>query len=345
MPKAKPVRKPINLALQGGGAHGAFTWGICDYLLEHEVVEINAITATSAGAMNAAVLAYGMHLGDDQGARDKLDEFWEAVSKLKNPFEVPFTAPIPFAQDFTRALGQQALSAATSTFSPYQLNPMNWNPLRDTVQEIVDFERLQKCTKIKLFISATNVRSGRVKVFTTQDVSIDAVMASACLPQFFQAVTIDGEAYWDGGYMGNPSLWPLFYETEVGDLLVVHINPMHRDQVPTTVPEIENRLNEITFNSALLKEMRAINFVQKLKREGWLKEEYTDRLSDIRYHGIRADSLLDHFPLESKYDTDIHFLRELKDIGRKAAETWFTDHWGKVGEADTIDLRGEFLQQ
>ncbi|MEM1380537.1 MAG: patatin-like phospholipase family protein [Pseudomonadota bacterium] len=336
------TRKAINLALQGGGAHGAFTWGVCDRLLEAQAVKLNAITATSAGAMNAAVLAYGMHLDDDQGARDKLDEYWEAISKLKNPFELPFTAPLPFVQDFTKQLGQQALSAATKTFSPYQLNPMNWNPLKDTLLEIVDFERLNACNKIKLFISATNVRTGKVKVFPTERVTADAVLASACLPQFFQAVEIEGEAYWDGGYMGNPSLWPLFYETDVSDLLVVHINPMQRADVPTTVPEIENRLNEITFNAALLKEMRAISFVQKLKREGWLKKQYERQLSDIRYHAIRADTLLDKFPLESKYDTDIHFLRELKDIGRRAADTWLDEHWGQVGHSDTINLRDEF---
>ncbi|MEM6849567.1 MAG: patatin-like phospholipase family protein, partial [Pseudomonadota bacterium] len=257
MPKTKN-RASINLALQGGGAHGAFTWGICDRLLEAKAIDINAVTATSAGAMNAAVMAYGIHLGDDEGGRDKLNELWEAVSQLKNPFELPLSNAMPLAQNFFRDLGHQALEAATRTFSPYQLNPMNWNPLKDTLSDIVDFERLRQCNKIKLFISATNVRSGKVRVFQNKDVSADAVMASACLPHLFQAVEIDGQAYWDGGYMGNPSLWPLFYETEVQDLLVVHINPIARRDIPTSAPDIDSRLNEITFNSALLKEMRAI---------------------------------------------------------------------------------------
>ncbi|MEM6748065.1 MAG: patatin-like phospholipase family protein [Pseudomonadota bacterium] len=330
------ARKSINLALQGGGAHGAFTWGVCDRLLESEQVHLNAITATSAGAMNAAVIAYGIHIGDDQGGRDKLDEFWEEVSKLTNPFDLPTNS----LQGFW---SHQAMSAATKAFSPYQLNPMNWNPLKDLIERIVDFEALQRCNKIKLFVSATNVRSGKVRVFHREEVCSNAVMASACLPQLFQAVEIDGEAYWDGGYMGNPSLWPLFYETEVEDLLVVHINPMYRDDIPTTVPDIDNRLNEITFNAALLKEMRAITFVQKLLREGWLKDEYKDQLSDIRYHSIRADEMLKDYPLPTKYNTDLNFLKELKAIGREAADTWLANNWDEVGGADTCDLRGQFL--
>lgn len=329
-------RKSINLALQGGGAHGAFTWGVCDRLLESEQVHLNAITATSAGAMNAAVIAYGIHLGDDQGGRDKLNEFWEEVSKLSNPFDLPMGM-------FQGFWSHQAMSAATKAFSPYQLNPMNWNPLKDLIERIVDFDALQRCNKIKLFVSATNVKSGKVRVFEREEVCSSAVMASACLPQLFQAVEIDGEAYWDGGYMGNPSLWPLFYETEVEDLLVVHINPMYRDDVPTTVPDIDNRLNEITFNAALLKEMRAISFVQKLLHEGWLKDEYRDQLSDIRYHSIRADEMLKDFPLPTKYNTDISFLRELKEIGREAADRWIKDTWDSVGGSSTCDLRDQFL--
>ncbi|NNU17606.1 patatin-like phospholipase family protein [Parvularcula sp. ZS-1/3] len=336
-------RKSLNLALQGGGAHGAFAWGVCDKLLESKKIKLNAITATSAGAMIATVLAYGMHLGDDEGAREKLDEFWEGVSRLKNPFELPMTSPLPFFQELQTAWTAQAMGAVTSAFSPYQLNPLNWNPLRELVDDIVDFDRLRECNKIKLFVSATNVRTGKVKVFRREEISIDACMASACLPHLFQAVEIDGEAYWDGGYIGNPSLWPLFYETEVEDLLLVHINPMVRNDVPTTVPEIENRLNEVTFNASLLKEMRAINFVQKLLREGWIKDEYRDQLSDIKYHAIRADTFLDDFALPTKYQTDLTFLRELKAIGREAASSWIDSHWDQLGRESSCDLQAEFL--
>jgi NTE family protein len=336
-------RKPINLALQGGGAHGAFTWGVCDKLLESEKVHISAVTATSAGAMNAVALAYGMHLDDDQGARDKLDELWEEVAKLNNPFELPLTSPLPFVQEMQRVWSQQALASLTKAFSPYQLNPLNWNPLKTLISDLVDFDELGRCTKLKLFVSATNVKTGKVRVFKDSEVTADAVMASACLPQLFQAVEIDGEAYWDGGYMGNPSLWPLFYETEVSDLLLVHLNPIERSEIPTTVAEIENRLNEITFNASLLKEMRAIAFVQKLLHEGWLKDEYRDRLSNIRYHAIRADRFLADFPLPTKYNTDITFLRELKALGREAAEAWIDEAYDKLGDGSTCSLRHEFL--
>ncbi|GGY50041.1 patatin-like phospholipase family protein [Parvularcula lutaonensis] len=340
---AKAAKKTLNLALQGGGAHGAFAWGVCDRLLASERIHINAITATSAGAMNATTLAYGMHLGDEQGARDKLDEFWEGVSKLQNPFELPMTAPLPFVQEIKDFWKDQALNHITGAFSPYQLNPMNWNPLRDLLARVVDFDRLHECNKIKLFISATNVRSGKVRIFQNDELSIDAVMASACLPHLFQAVMIDGEAYWDGGYMGNPSLWPLFYETDVRDLLLVHINPIVRDEVPTTIPEIENRLNEITFNASLIKELRAIAFVKKLLDQGWLKEEYQDKLSNIRYHAIRADEVLKDFPLPTKMKADIGFLRELKAIGRESAEAWIEQNYEKLGKTDSCDLRQEFL--
>jgi NTE family protein len=340
---APPARKRLNLALQGGGAHGAFAWGVCDRLLESERIELNAITATSAGAAVGTCLAYGYHLGGDQGARDKLDEFWEGVSKLNNPFELPVTSPVPFFEEAKRFWATQTLGAMTAAFSPYQLNPLNWNPLRDLVDEVVDFESLRSCRAIKLFISATNVRSGKVKVFPMEEVSLDACMASACLPHLFQAVEIGGESYWDGGYMGNPSLWPLFYETEVEDLLLVHINPIVRQELPTTVPEIENRLNEITFNASLLKELRAVGFVQKLLREGWLKDEFASQLSNIRYHAIRADTLLNEFPLDTKMNTDIHFLRELKEIGREAAGQWIDEAWDKIGVDSSCDLRGEFL--
>ncbi|NRA29363.1 MAG: patatin-like phospholipase family protein, partial [Parvularculaceae bacterium] len=255
---------------------------------------------------------------------------------------LPIASPIPFAAEWMKQWGQQTLAAATSAFSPYQLNPTNWNPLKDTLEKLVDFERLRACNKIKLFISATNVRTGTVKVFENSDITPDAVMASACLPHLFQAVEIGDDAYWDGGYMGNPSLWPLFYETDVQDLLVVHINPVARQDIPKTVDRIDNRLNEITFNAALLKEMRAISFVQKLLRDGWIKDEYRDQLSDIRYHAIRADEVLKDYPLGTKMDTDIGFLRELKEVGREAADKWLNAAYDKIGVEDSAPLREQF---
>ena len=341
-----PDAKPINLALQGGGAHGAYAWGVCDRLLEAGQVNLHAITATSAGAMNAAALACGYAEGGEDGARSALERFWREVSRAKGLFgipEVPFKEAIPFYEAAEEWLARATMELAAASVSPYQFNPLNLNPLRDVLARVVDFDRFRGPQGIKLFVSATNVRSGKVKVFTGEAVTIDAVLASACLPQLFQAVEIGGEHYWDGGYMGNPSLWPLFYETEVEDLLVVHINPIERDELPITAPQIDNRINEITFNAALLKEMRAVAFVQKLLREGWVREEKASALSDIRFHAIRADRALADLSLQSKYDTDWDFLCALRDRGRATAQDWLDAHWGAVGTRSTVDLRAEFL--
>ena len=341
-----PDAKPVNLALQGGGAHGAYAWGVCDRLLEAGQVNLHAITATSAGAMNAAVIACGHAEGGDEGARVALERFWREISLVKGMFgvpEVPFKEAIPFYEAAEEWLARATMELAAASVSPYQFNPLNLNPLRDVLMRVVDFGRFRGPQAIKLFVSATNVRSGKVKVFTGDAITPDAILASACLPQLFQAVEIDGAHYWDGGYMGNPSLWPLFYETEVEDLLVVHINPIEREELPVTAPQIDNRINEITFNAALLKEMRAVAFVQKLLREGWVREERASELSDIRFHSIRADRALRDLSLQSKYDTDWDFLCGLRDRGREAAQAWLESNWDAVGARSTVDLHAEFL--
>ncbi|MBB4658467.1 patatin-like phospholipase family protein [Parvularcula dongshanensis] len=341
-------RKGLNLALQGGGAHGAYAWGVADRLLESRRVTLNAITATSAGAMNAAVIAYGHAKGGDEGAREALEGFWRKVSEMKGLMGVPdvpepWRSLVPGLADAEQMISFAVMELAALSLSPYQFNPVNYNPLRVVLEEAVDFDVIHREGDIKLFISATNVRSGKVRVFRKEEVTLDAVMASACLPQLFQAVEIGGEAYWDGGYMGNPSLWPLFYETDVEDLLVVHINPIERDEVPMTAAQIDNRINEITFNSALLKEMRAVAFVQKLLRDKWVTQTHAAELSDIKFHAIRADKTLKDLSLASKYDTSWGFLCDLRDRGRRAAESWLDANWDAVGERGTVDLHAEFL--
>ena len=341
------ARKPINLALQGGGAHGAFAWGVADALLEDDRVRLNAITATSAGAMNAVVIACGYRQDGAAGARALLERFWREVSRVGAPFGAPDWDGldlIPFARQAREMATHFAVEVGMATLSPYQFNPLNLNPLRDVLERVVDFELLHEAREVKLFISATNVRTGKVAVFENEAITPDHVLASACLPQLFQAVEIDGEAYWDGGFMGNPSLWPLFYETAVEDLLVVHINPIRRDEVPTTVAAIDNRVNEISFNAALLKEMRAVAFVQKLLRDGWVREEKAAELSDIRFHSVRADEALADLSLASKYDTDWGFLTELRDRGRRTAQDWLAAHWDDLGARGTVDLHAEFLE-
>jgi NTE family protein len=343
MEKKSP--KKINLALQGGGAHGAMTWGVLDRLLEDERLEIEAISGASAGSVNAAALAYGLHLGGRAAAREKLDELWSTISKAGAIFSPVKSGPLQtafgdFNLDYSPAYAM--FDTFTRMFSPYQFNPFNINPLRDVLAECIDFESLQKCQRTVLFLSATNVRSGKVHVFETADVTIDAVCASACLPFLFKAVEIDGEAYWDGGYMGNPVLFPFFYTAESSDILIAHVNPLERDDVPVTAPDIMNRINEISFNSSLLRELRAIGFVQKLLDEGWLKDDYRDRLRNIRIHSIRGDNAMKQLSVASKFNTDWQFLTTLKARGREIAETWLAENFDTIGKQSSVDLHDMF---
>jgi NTE family protein len=348
--KTSPISgtKPINLALQGGGSHGAFTWGVLDRLLEDGRVTFDGICGTSAGAMNAALVAHGLMHGGQEGARASLAKFWESVAKLGamlNPAAAlagsnPLTNPGPHP---VLATQQWAMESFTRTFSPYQFNPLNVNPLRDLLASCVDFDALQHCDEVKLFICATNVRSGKVRIFNNRSMSVDAVMASACLPHLFQAVEIDGQHYWDGGYMGNPALYPLFYETATRDVVVVMVNQMWRDDVPTTSAEIEDRVNEISFNSSLMREMRAVEFVSRQLSEGWLKPEFADRMRHILVHLIRADAFMATLSASTKISTDLKFLTGLRDLGRASAELWLNDHHAAIGLRSTVDLRSEFL--
>jgi NTE family protein len=331
------MAKRVNLALQGGGAHGAFTWGVLDRLLEDGRIDIEGICGTSAGALNATVLAYGHMRGGNDGAREVLHSFWRAVSDISMfPFvgwHIHDTLIFNWFETMTRFV------------SPYQFNPLNINPLRQILERHVDFESLRRNGNIKLFVSTTNVRTGQLRVFHTHELTLDAVMASACIPFVFQAVAIDHEYYWDGGYMGNPPLFPLCYHTESRDVIVVHINPIVRDKLPTDPAEIMNRINEISFNSSLLREFRAIAFVTKLIEEGWLKDEYKGRLKQIFVHSIRADQALADGSVASKFSLDWSFLTALRNRGRLAAAAWLEQHFASVNHRSTVDLRAEFLDQ
>lgn len=347
-PTAGNKIKAINLALQGGGSHGAFTWGVIDRLLEDGRVSFDGICGTSAGAMNAVLVAHGLMQGGHDGARASLANFWESVGRLgamlnpvaamacSNPLDNAGTAPM-------LAVQQWAAESFTRTFSPYQFNPLNVNPLRDLLASCVDFDALHHCDEVKLFICATNVRSGKVRIFNNNSMSVDAVMASACLPHLFQAVEIDGQHYWDGGYMGNPALYPLFYETATRDVVVVMVNQMWRDEVPTTSAEIEDRVNEISFNSSLMREMRAVEFVSRQLGEGWLKPEYAKRMRHVLVHLIRADAFMGTLSAATKISTDIKFLAGLRDLGRASAAQWLDEHHASLGKNGTVDLRSEFL--
>lgn len=345
-----PDAKTINLAIQGGGAHGAYSWGIIDKFLEDGRIRFDGISGASAGSMNAVMLAYGLMQGGRQGARKTLRDFWLKTSEagaLYSPLrQMPWEAVNSCLTDtwnMDNSLTYQMFNIVTGAFSPYQFNPFNVNPLREVVESIIDFEVLKQCQNTQLFIATTKVRTGKVKVFCNNELSIDVVMASACLPMLFQAVTIDGEHYWDGGYMGNPALFPFFKHTKARDILVLHTNPVERDELPTSAADIMNRINEISFNSSLIKEMRAISFVTKLLDEGWVKDEFKHKLKPVLMHSIRADETLIELSVASKYNTNWRFLTYLRDLGRDNAEKWLAEHFKDIDVRATVDLRKEFL--
>lgn len=363
--KTKPKKakqKKINLALQGGGSHGAFTWGVLDALLEDGRFDFEGISATSAGSMNAVVMAAGFMEGREDGAREYLRQFWRKVADSGAVFcpsssiaeNNPFTSFIPkwMTPEFygignigasAENSAMQIMGMLSQNISPYQFNPLNLNPLRDILDEMVDFAALRKNKDFKLFITATNVRTGGSRIFTSKELTRDMVLASAALPNVFQAVEIDGESYWDGGYVGNPSLWPLFYETEGIDLVIVHVNSIVQNTLPKDAMNIEDRVNEITFNSAMLKEMRAIGFVQKLLERDMLKPEYRDKYKDVLMHAIRAETVMRDFGMMTKLDTSWPLLSRLFEAGRKTAQEWTEENFDKIGVESTVNLEKDYL--
>lgn len=346
---ATPGTQPIDLALQGGGSHGAFTWGVLDRLLEDETLAISGISGTSAGAMNAVALAAGLMEGGREGARACLRRFWEKVAEA-SPFHHFETGPLghwvgadnPLLQQFT-STWQQAVRFVGSQFSPYQLNPLNLNPLRDILDQTVDFERVRACTQTQLFIAATHVATGELRVFRQDELTADMVLASACLPLLFQAVEIDGQAYWDGGYAGNPTLLPLIAETPADDLLLVQINPRRREKVPTQADDILDRASEVTFNASLLKELRTIGLIKELladagRPDSAYRRPLFKRVDDLRLHQLEAEDQLAQFGAASKTQTNWTFLSQLHGIGREAADRWLAENRRHVGQRSTVDL-------
>lgn len=331
----------VNLALQGGGAHGAFTWGVLDRLLEEDGLSIEGVSGTSAGAMNGAVMLSGYSKGGKPGARRALDEFWEAISQY-SPIGLVHRSP------FDQMMGNWntdqspsvvAYEALFNMVSPYQLNPTNFHPLRPIIEELVDFEALQSCPHMKLFVSATNVRTGRNRIFDHKTLTPDALIASACLPTLFQSVVIDGDPYWDGGYTGNPALYPLVYYCASRDIAVIQINPIERPGIPMTAGEIMNRLNEVTFNFSLMAEMRAIAFVQRLIEDDQLKGHEVNRLKRVHVHMIGDQDAMRSLGMSSKYNIDFEFLNYLKDLGRNCGDQWLSAHWDDLGKRSSIDIR------
>jgi NTE family protein len=338
------ARKAISLALQGGGALGAYTWGALDRLLEDERIEIAAISGSSAGAMCAVVLAVGLDEGGPDAARRQLRRFWEEVARAGHSNPYRRTPMMAFLNAFNPGWAPESYLAlwadiTTRFASPYDFNPLNINPLKEVVEELVDFEQVRRCKHVQLFIGATNVETGRIRIFSNRELTADHVMASACLPHIFQAVEIDGAPYWDGGYVGNPALFPLFQVEKTRDIVIVQINPIARPGAPRTAPDILARVNEITFNSNLLSELRAIDFVARLIDESRLPEE---RYRKMLVHNVSEGQPLAPLGVGIDLNTDLDFFEKLFATGRAAADRWIAAHFDALGERSTVDLAAMF---
>ena len=342
MPKSKDVARgaprksvQIDLALQGGGSHGAFTWGVLDRLLEEPWLKIEAISGTSAGAMNGAVLVSGYMKGGAEGARAALDAYWERVAEAArfSPIQRSSLDRLMNRWSLDTSPGYLMMDLMSRVVSPYSLNPMGVNPISDILERSVDFAHLGEAS-IKLFITATNVHTGRGKIFRNQDISPDVLLASACLPTMFQAIEIDGEPYWDGGYVGNPTITPLVRESEAKDVILVQINPRERRETPRTASQILDRLNEISFNSPLMKELRMIALLRQAADPG---SGEGARWARMLTHRIVTDKLAE-FGASSKLNAEGAFLTMLKEEGRLAADAFLRDHGEDLGMRSTADL-------
>ena len=342
MPKSKDVARgaprksvQIDLALQGGGSHGAFTWGVLDRLLEEPWLKIEAISGTSAGAMNGAVLVSGYMKGGAEGARAALDAYWKRVAEAArfSPIQRSSLDRLMNRWSLDSSPGYLMMDLMSRVVSPYSLNPMGVNPISDILERSVDFAHLGEAS-IKLFITATNVHTGRGKIFRNQDITPDVLLASACLPTMFQAIEIDGEPYWDGGYVGNPTITPLVRESEAKDVILVQINPRERRETPRTASQILDRLNEISFNSPLMKELRMIALLRQAADPG---SGEGARWARMLTHRIVTDRLAE-FGASSKLNAEGAFLTMLKEEGRRSANAFLHDHGDDLGKRSTADL-------
>ncbi len=346
----------VNLALQGGGSHGAFTWGVLDALLEDGRISMEGISGTSAGAMNAVALAHGFAQAQRgpradvrESARESLEAFWNGIIQMgalsaglsqaqRGPFDLLFGGL--GGQSPTQQWLGAMTSLWSSTVSPYQSNPLDINPLRQFLQKQIDFERLASLRQPKVFVVATRVSTGKAEVFSGKRLTVQAVMASACLPMVFQAVEIEGEHYWDGGYCGNPALHPLIYNCDSRDIVLVQINPIRRHALPTTAADIMDRLNEIAFNAALIAEMRAIDFVKRLMARGLLDPA---RYKDVLMHRIDGGEALEAFHASTKASTDGALLRSLHELGRSSAQAWLKQRYSALGVSSSVNIARDYL--
>jgi NTE family protein len=330
-------KRKVCLALQGGGSHGAFTWGVLDRMLEEPTLDIIGVTGTSAGAMNAVMLADGLVRGGPDGARQRLRDFWEAIGAM--PGFGTLLWPMSGASQAKLRLEEMPFFAAWDIMrhnvSPYDLNPTKFNPLRDPIVRLVDFDRLRAEENFQVMVCATNVRTARRRVFANEDISVDAVLASACLPLVFPAVEIDGEPYWDGGFAGNPAMAALLRRMPKCDMIIVRIDPIIRNDLPRTQREISDRITELSFNTTFWLELSVLGALLALVEEGVLDRE---RFGRFLFHAIEASAEFEKIAASTKLNNSMSFLHHLFDLGRLTAEGWFARHGDKIGQKSTIDL-------
>jgi len=334
------AEKVVNLALQGGGSHGAFTWGVLDRLLEEERLSFEGVTAASAGAINAVMLTDGWAAGGRDGAKKALRLFWQKISEVasRGIFQPSMVDRMNQGFGLEHSPGFLFMDVLSLFTSPYLMNPLNYNPLRDVLEEVVDFERVRRQRAVKLFLCATNVRTAKVKVFTGAEIGCDHVIASTCLPLLMHAVEIDGEHYWDGAFAGNPAVFPVIYECKARDIIMVHVTPTERREIPIASHAIMNRMQEISFNSSLIKEMRTIAFVIKQIEAG----KFTGG-KHVLIHAIEGDDAVRGLSGTSKLNGAWELLSLLHQTGRDYAERWLTANFDRIGVESTVDLEAKYF--
>ncbi|MCX8080232.1 MAG: patatin-like phospholipase family protein [Bacteroidia bacterium] len=331
-------KKRIDLALQGGGSHGAFTWGVIDRLLDDDRIQIDGICGTSAGAMNGVVTSYGLMKGGTKLAKHLLVKLWFKISEAGkfSPLQPTLLDKMVSKGNMDFSPGYKLFSLTTETLSPAQFNPFGFNPLEKILNSLIDFDELHKLQPPRLFVCATNVLTCEPKVFGPDEITLKSILASACLPYMYHAVEINGEYFWDGGFMGNPPLWPLIEHTEnTDDILLIQINPIRIHKVPQTVEEIKDRINEISFNSSLIHELKYIKLKQEVLKKNNIKNH---AFHEIRIHNIKSENYLNDLNLSSKLNTSWDFLMHLKEQGYKACQDWLDKNFDRLGKEWTLEL-------
>jgi NTE family protein len=326
--------------LQGGGAHGAFTWGVLDHLLEDGRLDFEAISGTSAGAMNAVALAHGMVQGGRDGARAALEKFWTAIAS-----SMPFAVSSGGSDGRTFALSPAVnnMLGWAEQFSPGQLNPFDLNPLRDVINAQIDFERLRAQGRTKLFVATTNANSGKLRLFRLAELTADVILASACLPTIHRAVEIDGEPYWDGGYAANPAVFPLFYECHSHDIMLVLLSPLKYHSTPHTAKDIRERMLEFAFTATFLREMRMFAHLRDYVRKSWIPlGRFERRIANTHFHVIDAQDFMRELAADSKLAANMKFFTTLKELGRERARAWLQEHFAQVGRASSVEIADLF---